>query len=85
MSDSNILGVSHSLNSKLEYTVFQGTNFQDVVSKALFSLFGIMLRLKISDFQFLTTIQNFPVIPSESVEVGEPSHTIRFLATFCIS
>lgn len=72
MSDSNILGVSHSLNSKLEYTVFKGTNFQDVGSKALFSLFGIMLRLKISDLQLLTMIQNFPVIPSESVEVGEP-------------
>lgn len=76
MSDSNILGVSHSLNSKLEYTVFKGTNFQDVGSKALFSLFGIMLRLKISDLQLLTMIQNIPVIPSESVEVGEPSHAI---------
>lgn len=56
MSDSNILGIFHSLNSKLEYTVFKGTSFQDVGSKALFSLFGIMLRLKIPDLQLLTTI-----------------------------
>lgn len=56
MSDSNILGISHSLNSKLEYTAFKGTSFQDVGSNALFSLFGIMLRLKIPDLQLLTTI-----------------------------
>lgn len=42
MSDSNILGIAHSLNSKLEYTVFKGTSFQDVGSKALFSLFEIV-------------------------------------------
>lgn len=83
MSDSNILIIYHSLNSKLEYTVFKGTSFQDISSKVLFSLFGIMLRLKIPDLQLLTTIQNFPVIPSENVE--EPPHAIEFWATFCIS
>lgn len=56
MSDSNILGISHSLNSKLEYTVFRGTSFQDVSSKVLFRLFEIMLRLKVPDLQLLTMI-----------------------------
>lgn len=42
MNEPKILGISHSLNSLLEYTLFKGTSSQDVKSKAVFSLSGVM-------------------------------------------
>lgn len=64
MSEPEILKISHSLNSKSEYTVFKCSSSQDVSSKAVFSLSWVMLRLKILKPYLITMIPNFPVVPS---------------------